>query len=66
MDDFHFQKIKQVHSHYINPSGEMNPLGNTTKEVMVEALHIKGMIICTYHARGLWKAMHIHALQLLH
>ena len=33
----------QVYSHYINPSGEMNPLGDITKEVMVEALHINGV-----------------------
>ena len=36
-------KNSQVHSHKIDPSGEMNPLGNITKEVMVEALHIKGV-----------------------
>ena len=36
-------KNSQVHSHYIDPSGEMNPLGNITKEVMVEAIHIKGI-----------------------
>ena len=36
-------KNSQVHSHYIDPSGEMNPLGNITKEVIVEALHIKGV-----------------------
>ena len=43
----------------------MNPLGNITKEVMVEALHKKGMIICTCHARGLWKAINIHAASLV-
>ena len=28
----------QVPSHYIDPSGEMNPTGDITKEEMVEAL----------------------------
>ena len=29
------------HSSSTDPSGELNPLENITKEVMVEALHIK-------------------------
>ena len=33
----------QSHSHFIDPTGKMNPLGDITKEVMVEAFHIKGV-----------------------
>ena len=60
----------QVHSHYRDPSGEMNPLGNITKEVMVVALHIKGVSTLKKVYDNLYvlckRTVESDALQLLH
>ena len=63
-------KNSQVHSYYIDPSGEMNPLGNITKELMVKALHIKGVSTLQKVNDNLYvlckRTVESDALQLLH